>query len=520
MKNTYNPPSQEILCCSKEKNEYTEEQENAKMIQETLCGFDAIVEVENVIVGNLITRYYIKPTGDTTVKEIKSLVQELQYVLGVENIKLSVIGEKQVIALDIPNQNSTKLKIGNLMQSENIKEKKIPLILGKDLNGENVVEDLVKLPNLLITGTTGTGKSNLLSTFVIDMIYQTTPEELRIILIDTRTTNFLRFKDIPNLLIPTVTDSREAIQTIKWLIEESYKRNILFAENKVDDFEDYNKIAQNKIPRIVVIIEDLCDLMMYDKKETEDNLYVLINIARKVGINIIISTYRASTDIITGRIKANIPARITFKTVSKVDSVTIIDMAGAENLLKNGDILFIKTEERRPKRIQVPYISDEEINKVIEEVKNNNDKAEINKEIEQYINDKPKDIDNYDINGEKDPLLEETIETVITTGQISTSFIQQRFKVSDVRAGRRIDQMEEKGIISEYNEGKPREVLATKDFDDTEEQHKIAEQEEITLEELKDENDKEENNYEIKNILKQWWFWVLIILLYIILKNL
>ena len=362
MKNTYNPPSQEILCCSKEKIECTEEQKNAKMIQETLCGFDAIVEVENVIVGNLITRYYIKPKGDTTVKEIKSLVQELQYVLGVENIKLSVIGEKQVIALDIPNRNPTKLKIGNLMQSENIKEKKIPLILGKDLNGENVVEDLVKLPNILITGTTGTGKSNLLSTFVIDMIYQTTPEELRIILIDTRATNFLRFKDIPNLLIPTVTDSREAIQTIKWLIEESYKRNILFAENKVDDFEDYNKIAQNKIARIEVIIEDLCDLMMYDKKETEDNLYVLINIARKVGINIIISTYRASTDIITGRIKANIPARITFKTASKVDSVTIIDMAGAENLLKNGDILFIKTEERRPKRIQVPYISDEEIN--------------------------------------------------------------------------------------------------------------------------------------------------------------
>ena len=520
MKNTYNPPSQEILCCSEEKIEYTEEQENAKMIQETLCGFDAIVEVENVIVGNLITRYYIKPKGDTTVKEIKSLVQELQYVLGVENIKLSVIGEKQVIALDIPNQNSTKLKIGNLMQSENIKEKKIPLILGKDLNGENVVEDLVKLPNLLITGTTGTGKSNLLSTFVIDMIYQTTPEELRIILIDTRTTNFLRFKDIPNLLIPTVTDSRETIRTIKWLIEESYKRNILFAENKVDDFEDYNKIAQNKIARIVVIIEDLCDLIMYDKKETEDNLYVLINIARKVGINIIISTYRASTDIITGRIKANIPARITFKTASKVDSVTIIDMAGAENLLKNGDILFIKTEERRPKRIQVPYISDEEINKVIEEVKNNNEKAEINKEIEQYINDNPKDIDDYDINGKEDPLLKEAIDTVITTGQTSTSFIQQRFKVGYARAGRIIDQMEEKGILSEYNEGMPREVLATKDFNDTGEQPKITEQEEITLEEVKNENDKEENNYEIKNILKQWWFWVLIILLYIILKNL
>ena len=195
-------------------------------------------------------------------------------------------------------------------------------------------------------------------------------------------------------------------------------------------------------------------------------------------------------------------------------------MAGAENLLKNGDILFIKTEERRPKRIQVPYISDEEINKVIEEVKNNNDKAEINKEIEQYINDNPKDIDDYDINGKEDPLLKEAIDTVITTGQISTSFIQQRFKVGYARAGRIIDQMEEKGILSEYNESMPREVLATKDFDDTEEQSKITEQEEITLEEVKNENDKEENNYEIKNILKQWWFWVLIILLYIILKNL
>jgi S-DNA-T family DNA segregation ATPase FtsK/SpoIIIE len=180
-------------------------------------------------------------------------------------------------------------------------------------------------------------------------------------------------------------------------------------------------------------------------------------------------------------------------------------MAGAENLLKNGDILFIKTEERRPKRIQVPYISDEEINKVIEEVKNNNDKAEINKEIEQYINDKPKDIDNYDINGKEDPLLKEEIDTMITTGQTSTSFIQQRLK----------------SVMQEQEEeGMPREVLATKDFDDTEKQSRITEQEEIILEELKDKNDKEENNYEIKSILKQWWFWVLIILLYIILKNL
>ena len=188
-------------------------------------------------------------------------------------------------------------------------------------------------------------------------------------------------------------------------------------------------------------------------------------------------------------------------------------MAGAENLLKNGDILFIKTEERRPKRIQVPYISDEEINKVIEEVKNNNDKAEINKEIEQYINDKPKDIDNYDINGKEDPLLKEAIDTMITTGQTSTSFIQQRLKSVT-------QEQEEEGIISEYNEGMPREVLATKDFDDTEKQSRITEQEEIILEELKDKNDKKENNYEIKSILKQWWFWVLIILLYIILKNL
>lgn len=235
----------------------------------------------------------------------------------------------------------------------------IPFIIGRDLNGKDVVEDLVQISNILIAGTTGTGKSNLLNTFIVDTIYSSNPEEVKMILIDTRIINFQRFNNIPHLLIPAITDIKKACGVMAWTLQECMNRNELFAKNNVKSIEEYNETAQSKLPRIIVFIEDLCDLMAYGKEDVEEALIEIVKISRKVGIHLIISTYRTSTEIITGRIKSNIPTRLTFKLPSRVDSRTVIDKFGAEKLLPYGDALFIKVEERAPKRIQAPYIIDE-----------------------------------------------------------------------------------------------------------------------------------------------------------------
>ena len=527
MEDDYNLPI-DLLNKKEEKINKKEIIDRAAAIQKTLYLFGADGEVVNVSVGNLMTRYCVQPAVGTKIKTIKNLKQDLQYALGAERIELNVDGRKQIIAIDIPNKKPQKLCLGNCIDKLKDETYKIPLIIGQDLNGEIVVEDLTKLPNLLITGTTGTGKSNLLSSFVIDILYHSVPKEVKLALIDTRATNFTKFNEISHLLIPTVIDSRRATSFIAWLIQESYNRNNLFAKKNVDDFDDYNAVAKLKLPRIVAMIEDFYDLVSGTNGEIEVELIQLINISRKVGINIIISTVRPSREVITGQIKVNIPARLTFKVASQIDSRTVIDVAGAEDLLTQGDILFIKTGEREPKRIQTPYISDEEIEKIVAAIKNNNQNEDIQErnkiveEINTYGKDQAEE-ENKNL-FKDDPLIDEAINYVIREGQASTSIIQRRFKVGYKRAGRIIDQMEERGIISGYYGSKPRKVLINKDDESVESDDNI---------ECKENEDKEEQKINVRNQVKQkklinkdsifgkWWFWVLsIIFIYIVLKNL
>ena len=268
------------------------------------------------------------------------------------------------ITMDIVNEKWKTLLLGDCMSTLKQNNFQIPLIIGRDLNGKDVVEDLVQISNILVAGTTGTGKSNLLNTFIVDTIYNSNPEEVKMILIDTRIINFQRFNNIPHLFIPAITDPKKACEVMAWTLKECMNRNELFAKNNAKNIEEYNETVQSKLPRIIVFIEDLCDLMAYEKEDVEESLIEIVKISRKVGIHLIISTYRTSTEIITGRIKANIPTRLTFKLPSRDDSRTVIDKSGAEKLLHYGDALFIKVEERAPKRIQAPYISDEEIEKI------------------------------------------------------------------------------------------------------------------------------------------------------------
>ena len=382
-----------------------------------------------------------------------------------------------------------------------------PLIIGRDLNGKDVVEDLVQISNILVAGTTGTGKSNLLNTFIVDTIYNSNPEEVKMILIDTRIINFQRFNNIPHLFIPAITDPKKACEVMAWTLKECMNRNELFAKNNAKNIEEYNETVQSKLPRIIVFIEDLCDLMAYEKEDVEESLIEIVKISRKVGIHLIISTYRTSTEIITGRIKANIPTRLTFKLPSRVDSRTVIDKSGAEKLLPYGDALFIKVEEREPRRIQAPYISDEEIEKIIDEIKVEK-KSNSSDEIMKIIDKKTMKSDDTDY--EVDPLLNDAIDEVISTGMVSIPFIQQRFKIGYARAGRIVDQMEERGIISGDNADKPRKVLLNKDFGEA--QTNVQEQSENEeKEQVGAENTKYGDEYGNKSsIFRKWWFWILV----------
>lgn len=418
--------------------------------------------------------------------------------------------------MDIVNEKWNTLLLGDCMSTLKQNNYQIPLIIGRDPNGKDVVEDLVQISNIFVAGTTGTGKSNLLNTFIVDTIYNSNPEEVKMILIDTRIINFQRFNNIPHLLIPAITDTKKACGVMAWTLQECINRNELFAKNNVKNIEEYNEKAQLKLPRIIVFIEDLCDLMAYEKEDIEEALIEIVKISRKVGIHLIISTYRTSTEIITGRIKANIPTRLTFKLPSRVDSRTVIDKSRAEKLLPYGDALFIKVKEREPRRIQAPYISDEEIEKIIDEIKVE-EKSNNSEEIMNVI--KKEAVKSGDTDYGVDSLLKEVIDTIMPMKQVSTAFIQHKFKIEYARAGRIMDQLEERGIISGYNADKPRKVLINRNFydvqTDVQEQPENEEKEQAVIE-----NTKYEDEYENKSsVFRKWWFWVLVgMFLYVVFK--
>lgn len=474
----------------------------------------------------MITRYYIKPGLGTEVREVKKLELDLAYALGVSNVKIDIDAVRGVITMDTVNIEYSKLLLGDCMKDLLESNARIPIIIGKDLNGTVYIDDLVEISNLLVAGTTGTGKSTMLNTLILEILYNFKSEDVKIVLIDTRIINFKRFANIPNLLIPPIYDTKKAEGTLAWILQECAVRNKKFAENNVKNIEEYNKKSELKLPRIAVFIEDLCDLMSYDEKNIEEMMINIIQISRKVGIHLIISTYRTSTDIITGRIKANIPARLTFKLPSIADSRTVLNRGGAEQLLLYGDALFTKIGIKKIMRLQAPYVSDEEIDNI---VKTFEEKNIYNENDMKFIQDFEPDKGNNELSEEKsddgyelDPLLYEVTDEIIKTGQASTSFIQRRFKIGYARAGRIMNQLEERGIISGYNGSLTRNVLMSMETYNAlmkESREKKSTEAEKQEDELKvRQNDETKNKdmnlkekFKNKNsIFNQWWFWILL----------
>ena len=447
--------------------------DTATKLQKTLYSFGVSAKVENVSVGPAITRYELKPAEGVRVSKIANLADDIALNLAAETIRIEApIPGKQAVGIEVPNKENEIVPLRDIIDCDEFKnhKSKLPFALGKDVAGNAVVTDIAKMPHVLIAGATGSGKSVCINTLIASIIYKAKPSEVKLVMVDPKVVELSVYNGIPHLLIPVVTDPKKAAGALAWAVQEMVNRYSLFASKNVRDIKGYNAALESeggahKLPQIVIIIDELSDLMMVSPKDVEDSICRLAQMARAAGMHLVIATQRPSVDVITGIIKANIPSRISFAVSSQVDSRTILDMAGAEKLLGKGDMLFYPAGAPKPTRIQGAFISDKEVEKIVDFVKNNGE-ATYNDEILRQIenaNSTDQEVDAQEEDDDTDPLLMEAIDVVVETGQASTSFIQRRFKVGYARAGRIIDQMEERGIISGFQGSKPREVLMSKE---------------------------------------------------------
>ena len=448
--------------------------DTATKLQKTLYSFGVSAKVENVSVGPAITRYELKPAEGVRVSKIANLADDIALNLAAETIRIEApIPGKQAVGIEVPNKEKEAVHFREVLESEefqNIKSK-LTVALGKDVAGNIQLADIAKMPHVLIAGSTGSGKSVCINTIISSIIYNAKPSEVKMVMVDPKVVELSVYNGIPHLLIPVVTDPKKAAGALAWAVQEMDNRYNLFAAKGVRDIKGYNKAiekeeGQGTLPQIVIIVDELADLMMVAAKDVEEAICRLAQKARAAGMHLVIATQRPSVDVITGLIKANVPSRIAFAVSSQVDSRTILDSVGAEKLLGKGDMLFFPTGFPKPVRVQGAFVSDEEVEKIVGFVKKNgtaNYSEDILETIENSNKTEKELAQEQAEDDEIDPFLMDAIEAVIEQGTASTSFIQRRFKVGYARAGRIIDQMEERGIISGYQGSKPREVLMPKE---------------------------------------------------------
>lgn len=448
--------------------------DTATKLQKTLYSFGVSAKVENVSVGPAITRYELKPAEGVRVSKIANLADDIALNLAAETIRIEApIPGKQAVGIEVPNKEKEVVHFREILDSEEFKENKSKLTvgLGKDVAGNVQLADISKMPHVLIAGSTGSGKSVCINTIITSIIYNAKPSEVKFVMVDPKVVELSVYNGIPHLLIPVVTDPRKAAGALAWAVQEMDDRYNKFASKGVRDLKGYNKLIEKeneegtgKLPQIVIIIDELADLMMVAKNDVEDAICRLAQKARAAGMHLVIATQRPSVDVITGLIKANVPSRIAFAVSSQVDSRTIIDSVGAEKLLGKGDMLFFPAGASKPSRVQGAFVSDDEVEKVVDFIKSNGTATYSEDILESIENSNKTDKEiatEVDDDDGTDPFLMDAIQTVVETGQASTSFIQRKFKVGYARAGRIIDQMEERGVISGYQGSKPREVLMT-----------------------------------------------------------
>ena len=446
--------------------------DTATKLQKTLYSFGVSAKVENVSVGPAITRYELKPAEGVRVSKIANLADDIALNLAAETIRIEApIPGKQAVGIEVPNKEKEAVHLREVLDSQEFKENKskLTIALGKDVAGNIQLADIAKMPHVLIAGSTGSGKSVCINTIITSIIYNSKPSEVKLVMVDPKVVELSVYNGIPHLLIPVVTDPRKAAGALAWAVQEMDDRYNKFASKGVRDLKGYNNAMEKeneagKLPQIVIIIDELADLMMVAAKEVEESICRLAQKARAAGMHLVIATQRPSVDVITGLIKANVPSRIAFAVSSQVDSRTILDSVGAEKLLGKGDMLFFPAGAPKPSRVQGAFVTDDEVEKIVDFIKSNGTATYSEDILETIENSNKTDKElaqEAADDDETDPFLMDAIQTVVETGQASTSFIQRRFKVGYARAGRIIDQMEERGVISGYQGSKPREVLMT-----------------------------------------------------------
>ena len=459
----YTKPSLELLTkigSKANENDKRKALENASLLIKTLSNFGVDTKMGQVTLGPTITRYEVQPNPGVKVSRIVNLSDDIALSLAAKSIRIEApIPGKSAIGIEVPNDEPQVVSLRDVLGSKEFKEdlSSLAIGLGKDISGNPVIADIGKMPHLLVAGATGSGKSVCINTIINSILYKATPEEVKLLLIDPKVVELAHYNGIPHLLSPVVTDPKKAANALSWAVVEMNKRYKLFAELGVKDITSYNEKSETKLPKIVIIIDELADLMMAAANEVEDYICRLAQMARAAGMHLIIATQRPSVDVITGVIKANVPSRIAFAVSSQTDSRTILDMGGAEKLLGKGDMLFYPLGAAKPVRLQGAYISEDDSEKVINFVKGQvKEEIKYEEEIIQTIS-KPANIKNNDV----DELLEDAIAFVVQSGQGSSSMLQRKYKIGFNRAARLIDSMEERGIVGPSEGSKPRKVLIT-----------------------------------------------------------
>ncbi|MDR4317236.1 cell division FtsK/SpoIIIE [Niallia circulans] len=453
--NLLNPPILQI-----EKDGWIEEQ--TMLLNDTFTNFNVHAKVVNVTQGPSVTRYEVQPEPGVKVSKITNLSDDLKLSLAAKDIRIEApIPGKHTVGIEVPNQKSRPVLIREILESEEFKSSASPLTvaMGLDISGKPIVTDLRKMPHGLIAGATGSGKSVCINTMLVSLLYKAKPEELKLLLVDPKMVELAPYNYVPHLASPVITDVKTATAALKWAVEEMERRYELLAHAGVRDITKYNQLAEEhkryseKLPYLVIVIDELADLMMMAPADVEEAISRIAQKARACGIHLLIATQRPSVDVITGLIKANVPTRIAFSVSSQIDSRTVIDISGAEKLLGKGDMLFLENGTSKPVRLQGTFVSDEEIDQVV---------AHVRKERKpEYLFEQEDLLKKVQMSEEEDELFYEACEFIIEQGGASTSSLQRKFKIGYNRAARLIDMMEKQGFISEARGTKPRDVLIT-----------------------------------------------------------
>ncbi|MBI4034234.1 MAG: DUF87 domain-containing protein [Candidatus Brennerbacteria bacterium] len=459
IKNYVAPPIG-LLASSLEKPTVGDLRANANIIKRTLDSFGIPVDMGEINVGPTVTRYTLKPAEGVKLARLTALHQDLALALAAHPVRIEApIPGHSLVGIEVPNKSAALVRLGSLLvYPEFQKSPPLSFVLGRNVSGEPVFADISKMPHLLIAGATGSGKSIMIHSLITSLLFKNSPEMLRLVLIDPKRVELTVYEDLPHLMSPVITESKKAMGVLRWAISEMERRYELLLQAGARDVKGYNQKSE-KLPYLLVVIDELADLMASYGREVEGSIIRLAQMSRATGIHLVVSTQRPSVEVITGLIKANITSRIALQVASQVDSRTILDTSGAEKLLGSGDLLFVSSEHSKPRRIQGAYVTEDEVKKVSSFIRENN-KSEEGEEVINFENEKPPaSLDLEDYSGDFDELYDDAVMVVREAKKASASLLQRRLKVGYARAARLLDMMEEKGLIGPGEGAKPREVF-------------------------------------------------------------